>query len=184
MIEHILSKKPKQYLQQWFGYCGCYTIKAVVSAFGQNSNKHPKEYHPRKHRLTGLMLPKDMLKALQMNGLKGKLYTANGFLEKQKIDVLKKALDKNQPVILLVGNGYSWTGKYSAIRRFLISHWISLWGYDDKKKIFYVYDSIIGNENVNKLPTGNTTRTYKEILRDWRGTFYTSKYLYLVVKEK
>ncbi|PIN76127.1 hypothetical protein COV18_00745 [Candidatus Woesearchaeota archaeon CG10_big_fil_rev_8_21_14_0_10_37_12] len=184
MIKHLLKIKPKQYLQQRFGYCGCYTIKAILSAFGKDSKKPPKKYHPYNWKRFGRMLPKDMIFTLEKYGFNARIKSANDLSNKQKIEALKQELRKNKPVILLVGNGYFWSGKYSPLRRFFISHWISLWGFDDEKKIVYVYDSILSPEGAKKLPIGNTTRTYKEILRDWKGVFYCPKYLYIVLLTK
>jgi len=54
------------------------------------------------------------------------------------------------------------------------------------KKYFYVYDSAIPQKLYAKeIPIGNIERSYQEILRDWKGTFYPWpwKYCYLVVKK-
>ena len=41
-------------------------------------------------------------------------------------------------------------------------------GKNDQREIFYVYDSGILKKHYDKnLPTGNTIRTYQEVLRDW-----------------
>lgn len=84
---------------------------------------------------------------------------------------------------LFIRNGYSPTGKYSAIRRQLISHWITIWGYDDKERIFFVYDSCVEPKCYDKIPVGNVKRTYKQILRDWKGAFYFrfKNFLYIPV---
>ena len=86
---------------------------------------------------------------------------------------------------LTIGNGYSQTGKYSSLRRHLIAHWISIWGYDDDKKVFYVYDSYTDQKSYDKVPIGNVERSYNHILRDWKGTIYTRvrSFLYITVKK-
>jgi len=71
--------------------------------------------------------------------------------------------------MLRIGNGYSPQGNYNAARATFIGHWIILWGYDDACKVFFVYDSTVPASRYAKdIPAGNTSRTYGELLRDWR----------------
>lgn len=41
----ILSIKPKEYLVQGPSHCGVYSVKGILSAYGKDNKKHPKEYH-------------------------------------------------------------------------------------------------------------------------------------------
>lgn len=71
----------------------------------------------------------------------------------------------------------------------IVPHWITLWGYDDKEKVFYVYDSgLTKNLYDRNVAIGNTKRTYDEILRDWNfgtlqpWTWHTSPQTYVYIK--
>ncbi|PJC33239.1 hypothetical protein CO051_01830 [Candidatus Roizmanbacteria bacterium CG_4_9_14_0_2_um_filter_39_13] len=76
------------------------------------------------------------------------------------------------PVMVWIGNGYLPNGGYSRIMRMAICHWITIWGYDDEKKVFYVYDSAVPkNHHDVTVPIGNVKRTYNEMLRDWSGAW-------------
>lgn len=74
--------------------------------------------------------------------------------------------------MLRVGNGYAKSGNYHPIAANVIGHWISLWGFDDEKQVFYVYDPYVALSRHDKdIPIGNTARTFSEILRDWGKGF-------------
>lgn len=85
--------------------------------------------------------------------------------------------------MISIGNGYLSDGKYSRLRSFFIGHWITLWGYDDAKKIFYLYDSAISKDDYDaNILIGNKTRTYLQVLRDW-GTPVVTRIAMLVNPE-
>ncbi|MEK6842215.1 MAG: hypothetical protein AABX84_00205, partial [Nanoarchaeota archaeon] len=67
------------------------------------------------------------------------------------------------------------------LRQKLIAHWISVWGYNNKEKVFYIYDSFVRKKD--KIPIGNVKRTYSQLLRDWKGAFYTKSYLYILINK-
>ena len=78
-------------------------------------------------------------------------------------------------------------GKFNLLQALIIGHWVSLWGFDDKKKVFYLYDSAVPLKEWKKnLPIGNVIRSYDNVLRDWelggRFGFGIGKYKYIVVK--
>ena len=59
--------------------------------------------------------------------------------------------------MIRIGNGYDSSGEYHKIPAKIIGHWITLWGYDDAHKSFYVYDPYLAVNKYATLPTGNTT---------------------------
>ena len=120
----------------------------------------------------GFTTPKLIQETLKHYGFDAPTNRVNKFSNDNKIKAIKKEVDKNHPVILLIGNGYSPTGKYSKLRMNFLSHWISIWGYDDKKKVFFIYDSYVDPTCYDKIPVGNIKRTYEQVLRDWKGVFY------------
>ena len=81
-------------------------------------------------------------------------------------------LSKDAPVILMVGNGYQRSGEYSRLRAAIVGHIITVWGYDDREGVCYMYDSAAPTEHyATNVPIGNTKRTYEQVLRDWYGAF-------------
>lgn len=165
----ILTVRPKEYLEQGLSHCGAYCVKAMLSAFGKDAKNHPKEYHPGwLGRLTGLTLGKEYyVNILKGHGVRVRRGVAQNLNGTEKIHLLQTMLSKNLPVMIRIGNGYI-TNHYNPIIGKLQSHWITLWGYDDNKQVFYVYDSGLQKRYWGKnLAVGNTTRTYDEIIRDW-----------------
>lgn len=172
----VLTKKPKKYLVQGFSHCGAYSVKGILDAFGKDRNKHPKNYHTNLlSKITGSGFTKSYyVDMLRLHGLYAKGENAEILWNKEKLVLLKKMISKNFPVMLCIGNGYTKTGRYNPIKASLIGHWITVWGYDDTKQEFYVYDSAVPKKNYDKnIPVGNKKRTYSEILRDWKGSLTT-----------
>jgi hypothetical protein len=187
----VLSRKPKEYLKQGISHCGTYSVKAILSAFGLDNRKHPKEYHTNwvgKHLFSMAVGPKYYDKIFQSYGVQSETKTAKNLPNEEKLNLLNELLSQDKPVMIRIGNGYL-TEKYNPILGRIVPHWITLWGYDDKRQLFYVYDSGLpkGAWSMN-IPVGNTTRTYKEILRDWNfgqwqpWCWNTSRENYLYVK--
>jgi len=170
-IKFILSKKPKQYLKQGISHCGVYSVKAILSAYGKDDKGHPKEYQTNwiGKNLFSLATGKDYYdKIMASYGIVSKTQSAENLSNEEKVELLKKLLSKDTPVMIRIGNGYLGRS-YNPIVGKLAPHWITLWGFDDQKQIFYVYDSALAIKYWNKtLPIGNTTRMYQEILRDWK----------------
>ena len=178
----ILNVKPKRYLEQGMRYCGGYTIKAILSAYGLDDNRDPKEYLPFLWKSLGFTTPNVIQNVLRGYGIRSQIIIISNLPDNKKLEIIKKELDKNHPVILLIGNGYSKEGKYSWLKQKLAGHWISVWGYDNKKKLFYIYDSYSHKKNIP--PIGNVKRTYSQLLRDWKGAIYTKSYLYISINKK
>ena len=187
MSKFILSVSPKEYLKQGKSHCGMYAIKGILSAYGLDKNKNPEDYHPNiLGKLTGTTLPWTIPQVLRNYGLNAEIKLAQGSIF-DKINLLKNILQKNIPVILMIGNGYSQNGNYSSLRAKLVLHWITLWGYDDSKGVFYVYDSAVPTNLYDKeIPIGNKKREYERVIRDWGAGFISFgfwKYLYITVSK-
>lgn len=167
----IVTNKPKEYLQQGLSHCGVYCVKAILSAYGKDDKDHPKDYHSNwigKNFFSFATGDDYYDKIFASYGVKSKTKSAENLSDQEKLELLKSLLSKDTPIMIRVGNGYYKSTKYNPLLGKLVPHWITLWGYDDEKQIFYVYDSGMLKEHWNQnLPIGNTTRTYEEILRDW-----------------
>ena len=191
--KYVLTVKPKKYLQQGLSHCGAYSVKAILSAYDLDTKDQPEYYHPHWiGRLSGLTFGRDyFVRILKQAGVNSKAKTAENISNEERITLLKKLLSRNTPVMIRTGYGYS-SGKYNRLLGKLAPHWITLWGYNDEKREFYVYDSGLNKKFWSQeLPIGNTIRTYEDILRDWRfGKWHpynwllvgNSNYLYIEIE--
>jgi hypothetical protein len=166
----IVSRRPKEYLKQRLSHCGVYSVKAVLSSFGLDNKTHPREYQANwigKHVFSLATGTHYYDKIFRAYDIYATTKTAKNLSETERLTLLKHLLSKDAPVMIRIGNGYLGES-YNSIFGKLIPHWITLWGYNDNKRIFYVYDSGLPKKKWDLiLPIGNTTRTYNEILRDW-----------------
>ena len=173
-MEKILSHHPKEYLEQGLTQCGAYSVKAILSAYGKDSKNDPRDYLPNfLAKYTGINLwPALWPKVLNSYGVPAERSSAKNLSDVQRLELLKKSIDDDKIVMLRIGNGFSKSGNYNAFVAFFMGHWITLWGYDNEKKIFYVYDSYVALSKHNKvIPIGNITRTFTEVIRDWGRGF-------------
>ena len=166
----VVSKKPKEYLQQGKGHCGVYTIKAILNAYNKDLNKDPKDYHIHWYeRQFGFMLPWSVMKVLKLHKLQAILSSGRNLSADQKLFLLKKLLSNDTPIAISIGNGYLPNGEYNEKQVKTLYHWVTLWGYNDNTQEFYVYDSCVPKEYYDTIPIGNKKRSYTEIIRDWNA---------------
>lgn len=164
-----MSKKPKEYLKQGLTGCGAFSVKGILSAYGKDDKTHPFQYYPLSIIGFG-STPSRWVKILRAYGLDAKLHSSRQMSDEQKLNTLKSLLRNDTPVMLFIGNGYRGNGIWSKIRWQLISHWITLWGFNEEKGIFYIYDSAVPLRYHDKnIPTGNVERTYRQVMHDWGG---------------
>lgn len=184
-----VSRKPKEYLKQGRVHCGPYSAKAILSAYGLDVHDDPRDFHvSRRGRALGYATPQMMVEILTQHGLPAERKAAKGLSDKENLDILRGEVAKDKPIALLVGNGHRKNGGYSEIGNNIALHWVTVWGYDDPNKTFFLYDSTIPLDRHDKnLPVGNVQRTYDEVLHDWkRGRWALpaifDRYTYIAIK--
>lgn len=167
MIKTV-SKAPKEYLQQGLTQCGAYTVKAILSAYGKDDGRHPRDYQPNLlAKYTSITGSDTWPKVLRSYGLMAEMGNTKELTDEERIRVYKNLIDKDTPVMIRIGNGYLRSGGYSKLIAHFMGHWITLWGYNDEEKVFYIYDSYVPVYRYDKtLPIGNVKRTFAEVLRD------------------
>ena len=180
-MKFIVSRKPKEYLKQGPTGCGAFSTKGILSAYGRDDKTHPFQYYPPS--IVPFIAPLGTwVKILNAYGMNAKLQSMQGLSNEQRLNALKELLRNDTPVMLCIGNGYRGNGIWSKARWWFISHWITLWGFDDEQDIFYIYDSAVPlRYRNNSIPIGNISRTYAQVLRDlgggqpwwWRDTYIT-----------
>ncbi len=172
----LLSLHPARYIPQKRRFCGAYVLKAVFSMYDLDTKKSAEQYLPRLNRFfMGFSLPGNIMTALRKRGFTTKGHRTNRTLSVQtSLSLLKEELAQGRPVIILVGNLFSPKHVYSSQRKRLRPHWILLLGYDDTKKVFYIYDSAVHISAYQKVPIGNIAVPYGLLYDAWRGEFLTA----------
>src|SRR3989344_3909696 len=149
-MKFVVSKKPKEYLKQGPTGCGAFSVKGILSAYNKKDDKnHPFEYLPYS-RIPFVINPSQWTNILNSYGLDAKRESLRELSYAQRLETIKAAVRRNTPVMLLIGNGYRGNGIWSMVRWWLISHWITVWGFDDKEGVFYIYDSAVSKKNYDK----------------------------------
>jgi hypothetical protein len=71
---------------------------------------------------------------------------------------------------LMITHAYDAKIRFNLLRALRFHHYISIWWYNEKERIFYAYDSSIATNLRKDIPIWNTTFTYDEIIRFWKFT--------------
>ena len=181
----IVKFHPSDYETQKGLTCGETNAKTIIQGFGKVYQ--PLENTPLRVKIFGFSFVKDMLKLINANGLYASIQYASGIDDNERLAIIRNHIDYDVPVLIAIGNGHIRRGEYNPILRYLVGHFITVYGYDDKEEVFYVYDSYLKGSYEGNLPVGNEVRTYREFLADWQGPIYYSlikmKHVYLPVSQ-
>jgi hypothetical protein len=176
MTKFIPKVKPKKYITKNVNsHCGVYALDNIINTYSVNK-KHPAKLHESFFgKRLGWTLPKDMAGILRKRGFVVEGGSARRIID--KILFLENTI-KGGPVIICID---LIDKDINPILGRILRHWIVLWGYDSKKKIFYAYDS---RKNEKNLPVGNCTYQYDKIKKIWGGALmpFVFRYIYLKVK--
>lgn len=167
---NVVSTLPSEYPTQVGLTCGEYNVRALLDAFDV-------EYRPDKRprlrvRVFGLSFITDLEGVLERHGVDTEIRHASDLHDESRLALLRGHIDSHEPVILAVGNGHLTRTRDSALARSVLGHFITIYGYDAERDVFFVYDPYLRGEPPEPLPAGNVERTSDEILRDWKGPFY------------
>ena len=168
MSSYIVPKFPSSFPskdeRKW--KCGMYTLKAVIEWYnGSQVNNHKYYVSGRFSKKTWYMFPPWLMKVLWQSWLSAKRIHCRWMRQEKKLETLKTLLH-TWPVILLISHAYSSKREFSFRRAFSLQHYITLWWYDDEKRIFYVYDSNTekSHHRGTTLPVGNIILNYNKLL--------------------
>lgn len=167
---NVVPMLPSGYPRQVGLTCGEYNVRAVLDAFGITYRQPDR---PRlRIRMMGLSFVSDVRDTLAHHGVDVEVRYASDLHDESRLALLRGHIDSHEPVILAVGNGHLTRERDSSLARAFLGHFITVYGYDAERHVFYVYDPYLEGEPPESLPAGNVERTAEEILRDWRGPFY------------
>lgn len=165
----LISQIPPEWFplrNRKFWWCAHYSLKAVIE--WKNRENKPIEHYSVDWRSwkTYLMTPWWIIKVLKKHDLDYSVVRVKNLSNDKKLSLLKEKLRKG-PIILLVANWQTnkkWFSWWKALTHW---HYISLWWYDDKEKIFYVYDSNTRRKTSESIMKWTLKIPYKYILREW-----------------
>lgn len=153
--------------------CGSYTAEWISKAMGfYIKSANDVLSGPVWHDYLRVILPATILKLLKIRGIEGIVTNVDAVLSvDQKIDWLRRELYlRKKPIILLV--------------RTNLLHWVVLAGYDDAKKVFYIYDPNYGDTSLNSdLPIGNRAYDYDRLVDLWGGKWGMRFMIVLILNE-
>ena len=158
-----------------FWSCAHHSLKAVIE--WKNGESQPmKEYSADWwSRTTYLMTPWWITRVLKKYQLDYKILKGKNLNEEEKLELLKCNL-KKWPIILLVANGQTKKKWFSRRRAIFHWHYVTLWWYNDRENIFFVYDSNTRRKTEEYLMKWTIKVPYKYVLKEW--WIWASKLLY------
>lgn len=149
--------------------CGSYTSEWVAQAVGIKAAPANRILRgPMWFDLFRPVTPGDMRKLFKTRGMTTIEMRLGGLTNEERLLWIKNEIvTKKRPPVILT--------------RAKTLHWLAIGGYDDRKKVFYVYDSRVGEDSFNmSLPIGNRQMSYDEVVESWRGRFHMN-YVAIVV---
>ena len=155
-----------------FWSCAHHSLKAVIE--WKNGESQPmKEYSADWwSRTTYLMTPWWITRVLKKYQLDYKILKGKNLNEEEKLELLKCNL-KKWPIILLGQTKKKWFSRRRAIFHW---HYVTLWWYNDRENIFFVYDSNTRRKTEEYLMKWTIKVPYKYVLKEW--WIWASKLLY------
>ena len=173
--DFFIDKRPPEWFplrtrRLW--WCAHYSLKAVIEWKREKVKKIEDYSSDWWSRNTYFMTPWWVKKVLKKYKLKYSVLNARKLSDDERLFLLKQNL-KDWPIILLIANWQTkkrWFNRWKALIHW---HYVTLRWYNEKKKIFYVYDS-----NTKRSPGKKWTLEipYKYILKEWK--FWVSRIIF------
>lgn len=174
----FISKTPPEWFllrNRKIWWCAHYSLKAVIE--WKKKKARPIEEYSCDwwSRNTFLMIPWWIKRVLKKYNLNYDVLKVKKMNNDEKLKLLKNNL-RQWPIILLVANWQTkkkWFSWWKALTHW---HYITLWWYDDKNEIFYVYDSNTKRKTQQSVVKWTLKVPYKYILKErW---IWASKLIY------
>jgi len=153
-------------------WCAHYSLKAVIE-WKRKKIKNIEDYSSDWwSRKTYFMTPWWIKKVLKKYKLSYTILNARKLNDNERLFLLKQNI-KDGPIILLVANWQTRKKRFSRGRALVHRHYVTLWWFNEKKKIFYVYDS---NTKRSLWKRWILEVPYKYILKEWK--FWVSRVIF------
>ena len=147
--------------------CAHYSLKAVIEWNGEKVKKVEDYSSDWWSRKTYMMTPRWIKKVLKKYGLNYTILNARKLNDKERLFLLKQNL-KDGPIILLIANWQTKKKRFSWSKALTHWHYVTLWWYNDGKKVFYVYDSNTKRKTHHNEKQWILEVPYKYVLKEWR----------------
>lgn len=149
-------------------YCAGHCLLFYDLFFSKKRLKSPKDYLPKLSLLkyfNGGTRPMTLVRRLINRGNEAKKIEISGYSCYEKIKRIKSDLDNGYLVFTLIKNNEDGDKKKKSN-----DHWVVLVGYDDYRKIFFVYNSkkFPSPHHLN-IKFGNQQLQYNEFLKKHKG---------------
>lgn len=166
----LIKKTPPEWFilrKRKVWWCAHYSLKAVIE-WSSNVEKPIEDYSSDWwSRKTYLMTPWGIKKVLKKYGLNYTILNARKLNDDERLFLLKQNL-KDGPIILLIANGQTKKKRFSRSKALTHWHYVTLWWYNDRKKVFFVYDSNTKRKTQHSEKQWILEVPYKYILKEWR----------------
>jgi hypothetical protein len=166
----VVKHAPSGYEHQQGMTCGETNVRTIVDGFGVVFQ--PLANPPLRVKLFGFSFVKDIQSLFKLNGLSAPIRHASKLDDRAKLKTIQEHIDRDEPVLVAIGNGHIKRGKFSPLARLFLGHFITIYGYNVECQIFYIYDSWLEGVFDGEIPIGNEVRTFAQFLWDWKGTLY------------
>ncbi|MBN1373488.1 MAG: hypothetical protein JW987_16235 [Anaerolineaceae bacterium] len=166
----IVRNKLSSYPRQEGMTCGETNARTIVEGFGRSYK--PLASPPLRVKWVGFSYPRDIETLLRHNGLSASVRHASRLEDPARLKLIMAHIDRDEPVILAIGDGHLQRNTDSPLARLFVGHFITVYGYNLEQQIFYIYDSWLDGDFDGEIPVGNEVRSFSVLLRDWRGPLY------------
>jgi len=122
----VVKYTPKNYDHQKGLTCGEYNVRGILDGF--NIPHQTPDSLRLRVRVFGLSFIKDISILLQTHGLSAPVRHASNLTDHLRLKTIKEHIDKDEPVLVAIGNGHLKRNVYSPIARMLIGHFITVYG--------------------------------------------------------
>src|SRR3989344_1687847 len=116
-----LSRRPKEYLEQGLTQCGAFSVKAILSAYGKDDGRHPRDYNTTFWgKIFSIVGIKTWPRVLKSFGLNAELGETKKLSDDERLDFLKKTINNDNAIMIRIGNGYIKSGEYSSLLAYFL----------------------------------------------------------------
>lgn len=151
-------------LQTKIGYCWPEQVRLIVETNEKSQHKHESFYTDTLlQKFIWGMMPRQIIKILKKYWFHPKIWFLK-WKKEDKLSILKHKLQA-WPIVLMITHAYDAKKRFNLLRALWFHHYISIWWYNEKDQVFYVYDSSIATTIRKDIPIWNTTFSYNEIIR-------------------
>ncbi len=165
-------------VKYWKWWCGMITMQSIIQ-YKTNELYDYKELKGNMISKTWYIFPRSIKKILARYNIESRISNYNS--KDNTIEFIKQKIQK-WPLILLIGHAFKKWRDFSYLWA-LSQHYVSIWGFDDERKVFYIHNSKPHKKFLdNLLPVWNMEVKYDVLMKAWNFSyFWLRKNLYIEI---